>query len=357
MLKDGRPLFMESTGDDSFGGETAEMRERRIRMHIDNIRGVNKNIFPLVQGYLRGEVKELDIRILHAASEEILVVHDILEESEMSDYFKHDLDADSRHACSNLMSITGEEDDKDFDRQTMQFFVKGWRRFYVAVEDMLLRKIYETKISKEDVSELNLEVMKDVIDYFGENEKSHMDKFAYEMPAYSNIEQKKFTNEIDFNALQAQLHDKEIKANTAVVMNLLLNEIRNSLKDKTEIDGVTTGVALSAHVEGKQLVLQVIDDGKGISAIDLDPESPSFIFRKGTTKTDSTGLGLANAQERIATMGAELRVISYRNDEDKTNFYPPESKFDLDEFNKNRVKEGKMKARTIFEIRLPIEDK
>jgi len=356
MTRDDRHLFMESPDGGSGDGETKEMRERRIRMYIDNMRGVNKNIFPLVQGYLSGEVDKLDIKTLHAASEQILVVHDFLEDGEMSDYFKHDLDADSRHACSNLGSITGDEDDRDFDRQTMQFFIEGWKRFYVAVEDMLLRKISETEIAKEDVGKLDLEMMKDVIGYFGKKEKPHMDHFAYELPAYSKIGQKKFANEIDFEVLQAQLQGKEIRANTAVIVNLLLNEIRNSLKDKTELEGVTTGVALSAHVEGDQLVLQVIDDGKGISEIDLDPESPSFIFKKGTTKTESTGLGLAHAQTRLAAMGAELRVISYRDDENKVNFYPPDSKFDLDEFNKDRAQTNKFKARTIFEIRLPIKE-
>jgi len=149
----------------------------------------------------------------------------------------------------------------------------------------------------------------------------------------------------------------------------LSNEITNSLKDYIQAKHISLEISISEDVD--EVVFRIKDDGKGMEACHLDPEDKLYIFKHGSSGTNSTGLGLANLPERIKSMGGSVSVVSFRNDRTHGRspdvvFFPPEEKPDhvqeiLDEHPIRYIsdEEGEVEqaTTTMFELRLPLQDK
>jgi signal transduction histidine kinase len=85
---------------------------------------------------------------------------------------------------------------------------------------------------------------------------------------------------------------------------------RNVLSNavKTEIEA--TEVSLTYEVTHTGMQLTITDNGVGMIDGRLDPTSDNFIFREGVSGRGSSGLGLAELDERYKEQGMELAVAS-----------------------------------------------
>ena len=166
----------------------------------------------------------------------------------------------------------------------------------------------------------------------------------------------------------SKLKGKEIVGNNAIILNLVVKELQNAFKKEHELSSQTK-VVFQCVVEGDDIVLRVMDNGRGISFERLDPANDKYIGKKGVSHDGSTGLGLAEARERIRAIGGEWRVFSLNN-EDKSvsgfssnsdNVNPTQAQSQaLDWYvqtNFKRLSDGKPEMRTFMEIRIPIKDK
>jgi len=142
----------------------------------------------------------------------------------------------------------------------------------------------------------------------------------------------------------------------------LLNALRNSLKDRVEANNIR----LSAEIKDSFFVLRVEDDGKGIASKFLQKdykekdeetgeEKDIYIFHEGASGTGSTGIGLADFDTRLASVGGELYVVSKPK-------YVAEGivRFQYggdDEKAKSVSFDESLEHGTVFEVRLPITQK
>ena len=65
------------------------------------------------------------------------------------------------------------------------------------------------------------------------------------------------------------------------------------------------------------MVIKIEDNGKGMLDENLDPSSPKFIFKKGSSSTGSSGHGLTHFNERLKSVGGGLEIFSKRKDDPK----------------------------------------
>lgn len=278
----------------------------------------------------------------------------------MSEYLDHDVANESTKVIGGSeMSVVRMEspeiDAKSFFRM-LKVFLEAWERYWVAVEDVLIRRIDGEKVPEKCQTGIKFDSLRATIDYFEKNELKNIYAWSADSDSkYFGSDKRVFKVETDWEKLKRDLAGREIGGNEGVVLNFVLNSFRNGFKVNTE----STSIVLNVEIVEDKLVIRVMDDGKGIDADSLNPDSTAFIFKKGSSKTNSTGLGLANFDKRLNSMEGELEVVSYRKDEGKTNKYLADGNegLDLDEFNKTRWRDGKQPVKTVFEIRLPITKK
>jgi len=172
----------------------------------------------------------------------------------------------------------------------------------------------------------------------------------------------------EFEAVEVLKLDEEVVSYPAFVTNALLNIIRNACNPNIEKEGVDLKAKIRMFRDGEEVVLQVVDNGKGIEQNNLlsvvknelgeDEKNEKFIFNKGVSiDNQSTGLGLAGLDKRALDKQIKFSVMSFV--EDKLNTF---SNYDRHEYlsGEDRKKIGEeidLLPTTIFEMRLPISKK
>ncbi len=275
----------------------------------------------------------------------------------MSEYLDHDVTNESTKVLGGSeMSVVRMEspeiDAKAFFRM-LKVFLEAWERYWVAVEDVLIRRMDEEKVPEKCKTGIELDLLKTLVDHFEKCELNNMRAWSDDANSkYYKANEKIFKSEVDWKKIGDDLDGRKIDGNCGVISNFILNSFRNGFKINTE----SKNIIFNAEVVADKIIIRIMDDGKGVDADSLMPESGAFIFKKGSSKTNSTGLGLSNFDGRLQSMGCGLEVVSYRRDEGKTNKYVvgSDNGLDLDEFNQRRWRDGKVPVKTIFEIRLPI---
>ena len=94
-------------------------------------------------------------------------------------------------------------------------------------------------------------------------------------------------------------NDLVINGHEGILWVLLYNMVKNALKH-----GCASLITIKAYKQGDAVVIEMIDDGLGVKAEIVDR---IFDYGKGKGATGS-GLGLANARERLATMGGTIKL-------------------------------------------------
>lgn len=310
------------------------------KLLLDNVEQIKKisRLFDFLKNY-----KKTDARVKHDLGNIATMVEGLL--AVYLDSAQHD----------------GSMDVGDLDR-----FLVNWDRYLVGVQDILLRIVSKNEILPEHNTGTTIEVVGGVIDYFSNDELKNIRSFSKESDsAYKEIDNKKIdlASTADWDKLTLELGDKQTAGNNGLVGNFLLNALRNSLKDRVE----AKNIRLVAEIKGDWFVLRVEDDGKGIADKFLQPdykekdevtgeEKDIYIFHEGASGTGSTGIGLADFDTRLASIGGELYVVSkpkYEKEDGLVRFQygsTPEKANEI-EFDQN------LEHGTVFEIRLPITQK
>lgn len=258
------------------------------------------------------------------------------------------------------------ESGMDLDLDELGRVLVLWDRCLVGVEDILLRIVSETEVVPEYNTGLSMDTIGGVVSYFANDEINNIRSFSKEKDsAYKKIDNKEFEaiSKEDWGKLNEDLGDRQIAGNDGLVGNFILNALRNSLKDRVE----SNHIRFSASIKGDWFVMRVEDDGKGIPSKFLQKgytekdettgeEKEIYIFHEGASGTGSSGIGLANFDTRLASVGGELYVVSkpkYEKEDELVRFQygSTPAKANEVEFDKN-VEHG-----TVFEIRLPITQK
>ncbi|MFA7245374.1 MAG: ATP-binding protein [Candidatus Magasanikbacteria bacterium] len=207
------------------------------------------------------------------------------------------------------------------DLELLSEYRSDWFRFYVALKDALLRQLFMSGQEYEMKYNFDLEVIKNVLDFFVEKEIVKLKQKNSGSNSYEGIEKRRLQIDVDWDVLYRQLEGKQIKGDIAVVGNTILNELRNSLKKNIEVAGENTEIDVDIFVEDNDLVIRVSDTGKGMEFRHLDPKDADCIFKKGSSSTGSSGLGLADLHIRLAQMGVEIVILSKRVGQDNFEYY------------------------------------
>lgn len=237
--------------------------------------------------------------------------------------------------------------------QHLHLIVLYVERCWVAIQDILLRRLSDTEVPKEYATNLDVEMLERLLGYIQNKELGDLKRNGLcEGSAYSKAGEKTVNLEVDWRKLKKDLAGRKVKGNDGVVGNFILNALRNALKDKVG----SSFIALNVQVDGDELVIQIMNDGSAIDQQSLTPGSDSFIFKEGVSQTKSTGLGLAYSDQRIKSLGGSLSVVSRgRGENAASTFSNAENfQFDLDEFNRKREAVAAPQMNTVFEVKLPI---
>ncbi len=191
------------------------------------------------------------------------------------------------------------------DEETFIPISNSWERYRVALEDIFLRTINPREVPPDFNNGIDLDTMQRCLYYFSTKE---MKKMSAHPNVYGGLDKKDvyLPQESVWKALQTKLAGRKIEGNTAVIQNFILNELRNVLRDKIG----ASHVSLNIIIVGDELVIRLEDDGAGLNAFQLDSNSKDCIFKKGVSATGSTGLGIANFDTRVASMGSSFYVVS-----------------------------------------------
>lgn len=158
--------------------------------------------------------------------------------------------------------------------------------------------------------------------------------------------------------------DEQIMTQPAVVSNFLFNDFRNASSDNGE-EKKASQLNFDVVRDDNELIFRVIDNGRGMSAQQLDPNNPKYIFGKGeqSSGSGSTGIGIAEAPERLNQFAnAQLRVWSRPKGDMNApyNTFPPDSGINIPVLEMKESDPNNPAASvvsTIFELRLPITKK
>lgn len=191
------------------------------------------------------------------------------------------------------------------DRHSFQSLSNSWERYYVAIQDVYMRTINANEVPDEFNTGLDLGVIREVVNYFGGKE---MVKMSANTSVYKNLNKKQvsFPTDANWEAIQAKLEGKKIMGNTAVIGNFAVNELRNILRDVVGAEHIS----VSVKVLPSEVSIRFEDDGCGMNREQLGSDNEKSIFHKGTSGTGSTGLGIANFDSRVVSMGASMYVLS-----------------------------------------------
>lgn len=147
-------------------------------------------------------------------------------------------------------------------------------------------KIISKYITRDDFLSTAKKVKADLVEFI----------FNYIKSIYELTTNKEFNIEIRTNNLIHVCKFEPIKINI-ILDNLLSNSKKEQIGAKN--------VNIVFFQEGNDLLLEYIDDGKGIDSSIINENS---IFEMGVTTTDGSGLGLYHIKELLAEMKSEILV-------------------------------------------------
>ncbi|MBT3539246.1 ATP-binding protein [Candidatus Parcubacteria bacterium] len=301
-----------------------------------------------------------------------------VKENGLAPYVGHDL-SNISGALVGFLELSLE----DFESKKMEFFrsymervVKYWDRYWVSLEDVLLRGIDKDSISQKYCNNFNIDSLGKAVSFLATTEYDGLKRDA--VGKYTKLKDKKVDVDVDVDSLKDELKNKDVKAPTGFVGNFIFNAMRNVFQDRIEASHVRLDIKIDK--DSNQFVVRIIDDGKGMSAEHLDENNPInksirrnnkkrkkdgdkelntyYIFEEGSSgdskdlvKKKSTGLGLANFAKRITSIGGTLRVATRRKENGEETYFSNVDAGDLPPL------EMDTDHGTVFEVRIPIVDK
>ena len=199
-----------------------------------------------------------------------------------------------------------------------KIFLNTWDRYFIAIEDILLRLVSNEEVPVKFQKGADLDVLMGACQYFNTRELSSIKAFSRSSDsAYKNIGNVKINliTDKDWERIKNELGDRKIVGVNGLISNFELNALRNALKDRVE----ATEVSQTVEIKDDQLVIRIVDNGKGIRPEFLQKgnkekdeitgeEKEVYIFHEGASGTGSTGKGLADFDTRLASVGGELYV-------------------------------------------------
>ncbi|MCB9798419.1 sensor histidine kinase [Candidatus Nomurabacteria bacterium] len=155
-----------------------------------------------------------------------------------------------------------------------------------------------------------------------------------------------------------QGQNEQVKVAQGVLFNVFRNILGNLTYAQRQkmVRAKNISIGMYVHPELREFVIEVCDDGVG-----MDKAMQKMLFREGVSGSESTGLGLAHADELIASMGGKISVQSKESKQaraetdDEFNARPThqmrEVLVDVDEGEYNDFRQS---ASTVFTITLPL---
>jgi len=289
--------------------------------------------------------------------------------------------------------------------------LKNWPRYSLILQDICLPGISRETVPEEYLGDFDSKATRSTLNLLveGLEHKSKIKKETNRSYTHKRLDsdpvQHLVTEEgskvyisVDLQRLEIigeevlLLNENEkTSVSTGVIINAISNITRNAVGEFPRLDefgeqmygedglplergakNVILKISRETGESGEELVFRVIDDGKGMSAEYLNPQDENYIFQEGESHRSSSGLGLTNMPERMASMGVKLNVWTRERDtsERKRSFFSNEFVGDDREDNKSiKQKEGLAKIQkdiksledelhftpsTVFEIRIPI---
>lgn len=90
------------------------------------------------------------------------------------------------------------------------------------------------------------------------------------------------------------------------LMQVILNLLKNSIDAFSDLEKADKSIVVEITEDHNKITIQITDNGKG-----FDPESSIKLFQRGyTTKSEGTGLGLANCKNIIESHNGEITLTS-----------------------------------------------
>jgi hypothetical protein len=376
--------MMQEANENAYGEDVEQMEQEKNKAteYLSGLRDIQLRGVPKMQEFyeslIEGEDEhtdgELDQRMRDICQDaknfgDIFgQLYDFLKQSTFCGYVDHDIGPFAQVALGRveLVSLSLEKKDVDGIKRNISGFMEPWERCYISLEDVLLRVIEPHKVEDDFVGSLDNGMMERMISFFGDKEMGQMLHDGLRKPSaydpsgsqYQDVRADMYVPEIADDFFETDLSDREIKGVNGVVLNFMFNCLRNGLKDRMEAENVF----LNMKMEGRELVIRIMDDGKGIDTDSLDPSHERFIFREGESGTESTGFGISNFHSRVESMGGRVKVLSYKQEEKTYSGFDSDNQdnnweSDLKEFNGRRDSKRLNPVNTMFEVRLPLIDK
>lgn len=90
------------------------------------------------------------------------------------------------------------------------------------------------------------------------------------------------------------------------LMQVILNLLKNAIDAFSDFEVADKSIVINITTDHNKITIQITDNGKG-----FDPENSIRLFQRGyTTKSEGTGLGLANCRNIIESHNGEITLTS-----------------------------------------------
>ncbi len=252
---------------------------------------------------------------------------DLNGDPDLKQYFEHDI---QKIATSLLTTVELLVDmkammDSEDKIDSLNVINESWPQYSAIMRDVMHRKLEKDPEFKVLSKEVDMDFADKALKNFAKvlaSDTVSVTKFKRENP---NDKTKNLQPLGEVASLQGILSpDEYVDVPDSLLLNSIFNVLRNS--STKFVDAGPAGVKLTAEKQGTDLVIQVRDNGIGLSSEQLDPKNEKFIFSQGEQKSGqgSTGLGLAHLDKRMERGGGMIRVASRKRGQtvDEMHTYP-----------------------------------
>lgn len=278
-------------------------------------------------------------------------VSTLKQDLDFAKFFDHDIGTLWGGLSFSLQNFRRKINSKDSipPLESFQKVLSLWVEFSLIMEDVLSHKLHasehrwaeqelvQSSFANQVISSfekrLNIEMQKDIhsdLNRRGYNPLGELDRFSIENSAFI----------------------------PPVVLNIVFNIIRNACR--FSVQAGEKKVKFTIENQPDKLRLQVTDNGVGMMSDQLNSDSDEYIFKKGVSGEGSSGIGLAQAPERLEGIAkASICVASRKKDLNsgtygKVSFTANVSLVDRERLEKILTDDD---LSTIFEIQLPVPSK
>ena len=195
-----------------------EANKEESKKFLSNIKNKSENLLPALRDLASGNFDEenKDNRETLANEIEFLLrdlhkTQSFLRSNGLAERIKHDLGNQGMLVLGNLdflmnNLLSGKKDDIILRAKK---FLDRWDRYWIVIEDLLLRKIDKKKVDKELVGSLDIDMLERLTGYFSKQEMEQIhSQSTGDNSQYREIKNKNFHSEIDFVKLKKDLEDK-----------------------------------------------------------------------------------------------------------------------------------------------------